>query len=179
MKVLRRIMIGVWIAVLLAFGALNVADYTNDRMIENYNHGKYEQNSFGFLGFLEPFVNHYNRGNICFKLGDYESAEAEYRQALEYDLDEPTDCRTRVNLALSLVKPLDIDHIDEENQDEIIAVLEEARAILMENGCADDDNTGHNPEAQTLKNEIDALIDSILNPPQEEPSPTPTPCVKA
>ena len=58
-------------------------------------------------------------------------------------------------------------------------MLDEARDILCEDGCASrTDNSGHYPDAQTLKNEIDAFEASLLGPEEddeEDPQPSPTP----
>lgn len=178
---MRRLMAAIWTILAMFIVILLLADYTNNKMIEKYEQGKYEQNPFGFLGFVEPHVNHYNRGNIYYSLGQYELAEAEYEQAMRSNLDEPQDCRLRVNYALSLVEQIDPNNITDENLDEVLDILNRARDILCENGCASrNDNSGHYPDAQTLKNEIDAFEEWLLTPPEEQepddtPTPTPTP----
>ncbi len=174
---MRRLMAAIWTILAMFIVILLLADYTNNKMIEKYEQGKYEQNPFGFLGFVEPHVNHYNRGNIYYTLGQYELAEAEYELAMNSHLDEPQDCRLRVNYALSLVEQIDPNNITDENLDEVLEILDRARDILCENGCASrDDNSGHYPDAQTLKNEIDAFEEWLLTPPEEqEPDETPTP----
>lgn len=176
---MRRLMAAIWTILAMFLVILLLADYTNNKMIEKFNQGKYEQNPFGFLGFVEPYVNQYNRGNIYYSLGQYELAANEYEQALagHNHLTEPQDCRLRVNYALSLVEQIDPNNITEENLDEVLAILDQARDILCENGCASrDDNSGHYPDAQTLKNEIDAFEEWLLTPPdQQEPDPSDTP----
>ncbi len=174
----KRIIAGLWIVLALLLGVLLLADVSNRNFISNFNSGIYEQNPLGFLGFWEPHVNHYNRGNLYYSLGDYERAIEEYQEALSTVSGKPYDCMTRINYALSLVVPLDLENVTEDNVDEILAVLYEARDILCENGCAkpNSDHGGHDSDAQKLKNEIDELIELLENPPQE-PSETPTPSV--
>ncbi|MCQ2516485.1 MAG: tetratricopeptide repeat protein [Saccharofermentans sp.] len=171
----KRIIAGLWIVLVLLLGVLLFADISNRNFISNFNNGIYEQNRFGFLGFWEPHVNHYNRGNLYYSLGDYERAIEEYQEALSTVNGKPYDCMTRINYALSLVVPLDLENVNEDNVDDILAVLYEARDILCENDCAreNSDHGGHDSDAQKLKNQIDELIDLLENPP--EPSDTPEP----
>ena len=173
---MKRFLAAVWTLIAVLLAVLLLADYSNNRMIDNYKKGIYETDPLGFLGFFEPYVNHYNRGNIYYSLGQYDKAEEEYELAMRSDLEEYQDCRLRVNYALSLVERIDPNNITDENLDEVLELLDRARDILCENGCASrDDNSGHYPDAQTLKNEIDEFEQSLINPPPEEPQDTPTP----
>ena len=175
---MKRIMAAIWTVTAMLLAVLLLADYSNNRMIEKFNNGQFEQNPLGFLGFMEPQVNYYNRGNIYYSLGQYDLARAEYEQALDCDLHDHQDCRLRVNYALSLVEAIDPAYITDENLDEVLAILDEARDILCENGCASrTDNSGHFPDAQRLKNEIDAFEEYLTTPPEPSPTPeeTPTP----
>ena len=108
-----------------------------------------------------------------YSLGDYDRAIAEYELALSHNPSEPADCMIRVNYALSLLAPIDADNVTEDNIDEVLEILDEAREILLENGCATNDGDGHDDEAQKLKDEIDEFEQELLN--QVEPTPTPTP----
>ena len=144
-------------------------------MIKNYKKEKYEFNQLGFLGFTEPYINPYNRGNIFYSLGDYDRAIAEYDLALSYNPPEPADCMIRVNYALALIAPSDPDKINEDNLEEILDILDEARDILCEDGCANDKGTGHYDPAQTLKDEIDEFEEELLQQAEPTPEPTPTP----
>mgnify|MGYP006898697577 CR=1 FL=1 len=48
-------------------------------------------------------------------------------------------------------------------------ILETARDILVEEGCANmEDDYGHSGDAQTLKNEIDAYLEMLKNPEESE-----------
>ena len=173
---MKRFVAAIWTLIAIFLAILLLADYSNNRMIEKFNEGTYEQNPLGFLGFTEPYVNSYNRGNIFYTLGQYELAEQEYEQAMRSELEERQDCRLRVNYALSMVEQIDPDTITEDDLDEIFAILDEARDVLCENGCASrDDNSGHYPDAQTLKNEIDEFEQQLREQFNLDPTPTPTP----
>ena len=173
---MKRIMAAIWTVTAMLLAIIILADYSNNRMIEKYNNGTYEQNPLGFLGFFEPQINYYNRGNIYYQLGQYDLARAEYDRALECNLHDRQDCRARVNYALSLVEEIDPAYITDENLDEVLAILDEARDILCENGCASrTDNSGHYPDAQRLKNEIDAFEEFLTATPTPTETPSPTP----
>lgn len=172
---MKRFVAAIWTLIAIFLVILLLADYSNNRLIENFNNGKYEQNPMGFLGITEPYVNYYNRGNVYYALGQYELAEEEYEQAMRSELQERQDCRLRVNYALSMVEQINPNEITEDNLDDVLAILDAARDVLCENGCASrDDNSGHYPDAQTLKNEIDEFERQLLEQFEEDPTPTPT-----
>jgi len=109
---------------------------------------------------------YYNLGNESYNAGYYDVAESYYKLALEENPNHDEQCPIRINEALAIVTPLTPESITEDNLDETIARLEEARDILCEDGCANmDDDNGHNEQAQTLKNEIDDYIEALKNPP--------------
>ena len=95
--------------------------------------------------------------------------------ALSYNPPEPADCMIRVNYALALIAPIDPDKINEDNLEEVLDILDEARDILCEDGCANDKGTGHYDPAQTLKDEIDEFEEELLQQAEPTPEPTPTP----
>lgn len=172
MRITKRVIVGIWVLLVIFMGVLLLAYFSNRNMIKSYKKEKYEFNQLGFLGFTEPYVNPYNRGNIFYSLGDYDRAIAEYDLALSYNPPEPADCMIRVNYALALLAPIDPDKITEDNLDDVLEILDEARDILCENGCANDKGTGHYDPAQTLKDEIDEFEEELLQ--QSEPTPQPT-----
>lgn len=173
MRITKRVIVGIWVLLVIFMGILLLAYYSNRNMIKNYKKEKYEFNQLGFLGFTEPYINPYNRGNIFYSLGDYDRAIAEYDLALSYNPPEPADCMIRVNYALALIAPIDPDNINDDNLEEVLDILDEARDILCEDGCANDKGTGHYDPAQTLKDEIDEFEEELLQ--QAEPTPEPTP----
>lgn len=149
-------------SVLFGLVALNFA--ANERMIHNYNNGIYKSNPFWVLGVAQPYVSKYNQGNICYKIGDYPAAVALYQEALTHKIPEKRECKVRINLALAMLRGLDVDEINDANKDEVLEMLYQARDVLTEKGCANkDDDNGHDQDAQQLKNEIDQLIQEIEN----------------
>lgn len=172
---MKKALIIVWGIILAVFTVLLINRIQNDRMIEHYENEIYRQKDVSVLGMIEPYKYYYNRGNILYKQGRYEEAEENYRKALKHHIPEMKECSVRINLALSMVTPLDLENIGSDNLDDIINTLESARDILVEEGCAHmDDDDGHSEDAQTLKNEIDELLDQLknseppTNPPEEE-----------
>ena len=175
----KKIAIAIWIVTALFLGILLLNYYGNRKLIENYDQGLYQQNELGFLGFTQPYINNFNRGNIFYKLGDYQKAKEEYQTALNLYPEDPYDCKIRVNYALSYVTPIDVKAINEDNYKDTIEICETAKKILSEKGCATKDNKGHYYAAQKLYNEIDEFIkqlqDQYENPPTPTPTETPTP----
>ena len=150
----KKIAIAIWILTASFLGILVVNYVGNRKMIENYGQGVYQQNELGFLGFTQPYINHFNKGNVFYQLGDYQKAKQEYQLALNLRPDEPYDCKIRVNYALSYVTPIDVDDINEDNYKDVIEICETAKSILAENDCATENNDGHYYAAQKLYNEI-------------------------
>ena len=172
---LKKIAIAVWIVTALFLAILVVNYYGNRRLIERYGEGIYQQNELGFLGFTQPYINHFNRGNVFFQLGDYQKAKQEYQSALNLKPEDPYDCKVRVNYALSYVKPIDPKKITEDNYEDVIETCETAKSILSEKGCATENNDGHYYAAQKLYNEINEFIESLKNQFENEQTPTPSP----
>ena len=129
----KKIVIAVWILTATLLVVLMLNQFGNRRMIENYDQGNYQQNELGFLGFTQPYINHFNKGNIFYKLGDYQKAKQEYQLALNLKPDEPYDCKIRVNYALAYVTPIDVKSINEDNYKDVIEICETAKSILAEN----------------------------------------------
>ncbi|MBR3340043.1 MAG: tetratricopeptide repeat protein [Clostridiales bacterium] len=175
----KKIAIAVWILTAAFLGILVLNYFGNRKMIENFDNGNYQQNEMGFLGFTQPYINHFNKGNVFYKLGDYQKAKEEYQLALNLKPQDPYDCKIRVNYALSYVTPIDVKSITEDNYEDIIEICETAKSILAEKDCATANNDGHYYAAQKLYNEINDFIESLRNqfenPPTDTPTPTPTP----
>ena len=173
-KLIKRITIAVWIVTALLLGIMVLNYYGNRRLIERYGQGIYQQNELGFLGFTQPYINHFNRGNIFYQLGDYTKAKQEYQSALNLKPEDPYDCKVRVNYALSYVKPIDPSKITEDNYKDTIEICETAKSILSEKGCATENNDGHYYAAQKLYNEINQFIEDLKNQYENPPTPTPS-----
>ena len=174
----KKIAIAVWLLTATFLGIL-ILNYTGNRkLINNFDQGNYQQNEMGFLGFTQPYINHFNKGNVLYKLSDFEKAKQEYQMALNLRPDEPYDCKIRVNYALSYVTPIDTSEIDEDNYEDVIEICEKAKEILAQKDCATENNDGHYYAAQKLYNEINAFEDELRNQfeePEDTPTPTPTP----
>lgn len=110
----------------------------------------------------QTYVKHYNKGNEYFRKAAYEQAISEYEKALKQKLPKEKECLVRINMALSLVTPLDEKTV-EKDPDAAIETLEQARDILLAKECATDDDDGHNDDAQQLKNEIDEYLEQLKN----------------
>lgn len=147
----------------VGFALLCTNYVSNERFIKAYNGGIYENSEITpVLGFTQPYVYHYNQGDVYYGKGDYEGAEQEFRKALESGTGGDRDCSIRINLALSIAKQIDPEKVTKENLDETIDRLEDAKSVLTENGCAHkDDEDGHNEDAQKLKDEIDDFEEEL------------------
>lgn len=151
------VFIVLWLAVLINFAA-------NAKMISRYNRGIYTENKMAWLGILQPYVAPYNKGNVHYQRGEYELAIEQYEKALLKNPPHKKECKIRINLALAKLALIDPDNITPANVNDIIAQLEEARDILLEDGCAKEDGLGHNNDAQILKEEIDQIIEMLKHP---------------
>lgn len=142
---------------------LSVNYISNRRFISEYEKGVYKNSEINeVLGFTQPYISRYNQGNVYYQNGDYAGAEEKYRAALKFRPGGDKDCKLRINLALAIVKQIDADNVTKEDLDATIDRLEEAKDILIENGCAHrDDEEGHDEDAQTLKDEIDAFEEQL------------------
>ena len=173
---IKKIAIAIWIVTALFLGILVANYYGNRQLIENYGEGIYQQNELGFLGFTQPFINHFNRGNVFYKLKDYEKAKQEYQMALNLNPEDPYECKIRVNYALAYVADIDVDDIEEQDEiDEAVETIEAAKEILLEDGCATKENSGHYYAAQKLYNELCQQQEEISNKNNPTPTPTSTP----
>ena len=135
--------------------------FYNEWVIAQYNKGDYSEN-FNLLelfNVVEPYIVHYNNGNVYYQQGDYEEAIDEYETALEKNPPEGKECPIRINLALSKLALLDDDALSKEKIDDTIEVLKDCLEILSEDGCATDDGDGHNNRAQRLYDEIKEMLE--------------------
>lgn len=134
-----------------------------------YHLGNYKLNPepLLFANFHEPYVAWYNSGCIDYKMGRYENAQEEFEKALSYRLPEKRECDIRVNLVLSILSQYDWtgNHVVDGNA--LLQDLYKCREILLADGCATDQNDGHDVEAQRLKNEIDDLIEMLKQQQQQ------------
>lgn len=156
---MKRVLWGIEAVLLLALVVLLTNQICNENMLKRYSHKDYQENSFAFLGFLQPYIAPYNLGNVYFQRGDYEGAIEKYQEALKFNPPNEYDCQIRINEVLAMVTPIDTTTITVDNYDETIEFLKSAQTILCENGCASmEGSAGHNEDAQQVKEDIDRLI---------------------
>lgn len=196
----HQVSVFTWLAIFLAgMGTLLCALFfifrwgINSFYVAEAKKGKYHSEMESFLTLFDQpdgYVIWYNIGNYHYENGEYKEAEEAYRKAIECGIPYEKECPVRVNLALSM-----LEQISDEEWDEFIfctgpgdmnalsrkveKTLLDARDILMEDGCAgEEDEPGHDKQAQKLKDEIDELLEqSSLDPddgteeeqPAEEP----------
>ncbi len=114
-----------------------------------------------FINCFEPYIAYYNEGNISYQKEDYVAAIEDYKQALELNPPESKECSIRVNLSLAMIYNLDDNYASPEKIEDTIALLKEARDVLLEEGCANNQGDGHDATAQKLKEEIDEFIKQL------------------
>ena len=165
------IILSLLVFLLSAFTLVKVV--INHGYVEAYNAGNYDtslEEKLKILNFPQGYLPYYNLGNAAYQRGDYIEAIGLYSQALEQYPPQGKDCDIRVNQALSLCNTIDFNNIKSQAKlEEALTTLYTARDILMENGCANDEGTGHDPEAQQLKDDIDRMIQALQNPQEPEP----------
>lgn len=137
----------------------------NESVISKYNRQDYSATTAPLLwgNFFEPYIAHYNTGNIYYKEGKYLDAIAEYEKALESNPPKFKECSIRINLALSMIGLIEKDYAAPENIDDTIEQLKSAKSVLTEKNCATKEGDGHNGTSEKLKDEIDALLEQLEN----------------
>ena len=168
-----------WSIVIILIVFLMIRFLVNYRYTSNYSTEEFKPSDLNLLffgNFSQSYVAYFNKGNIEFDNGNYENAINEYTKALEKKPPEEKECKIRINLAFAKLKLLNMDATSEEKKKELIENLREIQKVLTEKGCATDDNTGHDKDAQTLKNDIDNFIKALESneEPQKDPEPKPS-----
>lgn len=160
----KKVLTKIWIVFIVLWLAVLVNYSANAKMIRQYKRGVYTENKMSWMGILQPYIAPYNKGNVHYQRGEYELAVEQYEKALLKNPPHRKECKIRINLALAKLAMINPDDITAANVNEIIAQLEDARDILLEDGCANNEDTGHSRDAQTLKDEIDQMIEMLKNP---------------
>ena len=162
-KVKKRIWICVCILLLLLSFNLTFHYFYNEHMIEKYNHQEYSLggNPLLFCNWFQPYVAHYNMGNIYYQNEEYADAMYEYQRALDANPGKGKECSVRINLALAILKTMETDYDSEENVEDSLEKLREARSVLLEEDCATEAGDGHSETAEELKCEIDEMIQKL------------------
>ena len=148
----------------------------NHDYVRAYEKGDYrtqQEESLLKMNFPESYVPYYNLGNAAYRYGDYNAAISYYTKALESFPPEGRDCKIRINLALALCDTIDFYHLDTQDKvDTALFILYKARDVLLEKGCAtnEEGQTGHDADAQQLKEDIDKMIEKLENPDKNQQS---------
>lgn len=172
-KTEKNVLITILCLLIAAFIAYTVSYSQNAKMMRNVGMGKPSIDDMPTLNFICSYRYHYNKGNIYYLFGEYDMAIMEYEKALKSNnIPRNKECKIRINEALAIVAPLAPEKVTADNVDKVLEQLYWARDILCEKGCAslNDDYSGHNADAQQLKNEIQAYIDLLENPPPSSSS---------
>lgn len=141
----------------------------NESFINRYLEGIYEENKIKkllVLNFFEPYVAHYNYGNLLYKINFPELAIEKYEKALK-TAPKQKRCNVYINISLSKVKLA----LEEKTLESRKSALKKAREVLYQEECAVEGiEEGKSEEAETLEKEIKRLEEQ-----KEESSTKPTP----
>lgn len=171
----KKIIACIYIIMMLVASKLAFNYIYNEYMISQYDKGNYDvsvQPIFS-CNWVQPYVAHYNAGNMYYEKGEYKLAIKEYKQALKRESKNHL-CDIRVNIALSMIGTLPEEYGSEENIESTVKLLTEAREILIQDGCASEKGDGHDEDATKLKKEIDSILESMKNGQGSEPGGEPT-----
>ena len=159
----KKILIGIYIVMLLICGKLAFNYIYNLAVTYCYHQNNYSvtMKPLFVLNLSEPYIAHYNQGNLYYKNNRFEDAITSYKKALELNPPKEKECAIRINLALAMLGTMDEDYAAPENVDTSLEILKGARAVLLEKDCATENGDGHSETAEQLKEEIDALIEQL------------------
>ena len=170
----------VWLSILLAWAAaLFIAVFfagiwaLNSYYVSEAKKGVYHPEMERYISLLhlpDEYIILYNIGNYYFDKENYKRAETYYRLAIDSGIPYGKECDVKVNLALAMLSQLSDEEWDafyscagpETMNAEARTVektLKNARDVLLEDGCAGDEEDGHDKDAQKLKEEIDEILE--------------------
>lgn len=160
---MKKVLKIIYIILLIILVKLLFTFIINEIFISKYNDGEYKEKDVKklfILNITQPYIAHYNYGNVLYKNGDYDGAISEYEKALKAFPPEKKECSIRINLALAILSKIDVN----EGKEEAIKKLNKARDVLCEDGCAHkNDDNGHSKKAEKLKKDIDNAIKQLQN----------------
>lgn len=133
----------------------------NEKMLKQYQQGSYTENKLAFLGFSEPYIAPYNRGNVHYQKAEYEAAITDYQKALKGFPPKHKECSIRINLVLSMITKLETGELTKEQVSTNLSIIKEAKEVLTIHDCATADHKGHSKEAQTLYDELSELEEDL------------------
>lgn len=167
----KKILIGIYIVMLLICGKLTFNYIYNAIAIYRYHQYDYSVNVKPLMIFnwSEPCIAHYNQGNLYYENDSFEDAITSYERALKLHPSKEKECAIRINLALAMLGTMAEDYSASENVDTSLEILNGARDVLLEKGCATENGTGHSETAEQLKEEIEAMMKQLEQPPENDP----------
>ena len=118
---MKRVLIIIYIILLVIVIKLVATFISNEIFISKYNNGRYNSDdvkSLFFLNVSEPYIAHYNYGNILYQNDDFDGAIDAYTKALEFSPPEDKEESIRINLELAKRKKEMEEKDNEENEDE-------------------------------------------------------------
>lgn len=159
----KRIIACVYVLLLIVCLKLAFTYIYNEYIISKYNDNDYSSDAAPLLAanWIQPYLAHYNKGNIHYQNKEYGDAIDEYKTALELNPGKEEECDVRINLALAMIGTMGTEYASEENVEASIKTLTEARNVLLEDGCATENGDGHSETAEKLKSEIDELLEQL------------------
>lgn len=169
-KNLKKLLIALCAIIFVILIIFIITYSQNGKLRKNVSKGVIKESDLPSFSFIFPTIYHYNKGNVYYYLGDYDLAYAEYTKSLRRGMKGDKDCKLRINAALALVAPLDLEYITEDDIPDLLETFYTARDLLLLKGCANEDGySGHDANAQILENEIQAWIDFLENPEYSDP----------
>ncbi len=162
---MKKVMMVLILVFSLIFIKFSVSYFVNNKIINDYNEGNYDQNLIKILYFLnlsEPYIVYYNHGNLNYQLKNFSQAIDQYQKSLELKPPVRRVCQVRINLALSY-----LGKFDENNPD--LNLLNTAKNVLYEDECATEDgDEGKSEEAENLEEEIKKLEEKFKDSNNDE-----------
>lgn len=169
---MKKILSVVYIILVIVLFKFIITFSINESFISNYNkeiYDTYKVKTILVLNIFQPYIAHYNYGNILYKNNDFDEAIEEYKKALNFFPPKYKECDIRINLALAMLKKIDVNNANEDNKNKTLEILENAKDILCEDGCANrEDDNGHSPEAEKLKADIEKMEKELQNKQEEQ-----------
>lgn len=145
----------------LLFVCMTVNMFCNERMLKQYKEGSYMENKLAFLGFTEPCISAYNRGNVHYQKAEYGAAITDYQTALTCFPSAKKECSIRINLVLAMITKLETGELTKEQVSTNLSIIKESKEVLTIHGCATSDHKGHSEKAQTLYDELSELEEEL------------------
>ena len=154
---MRKVNITIYVLLIIILLKISSTYILNESFITKYEKSTYDDGILRVLSVAniwQPYIVHYNKGNVLYKSGKYEEAIEEYKKALNLFPPQKRECSIRINLALAMIK--NAESIENQTIDGLLQVLSDAKEVLYEDGCANKNNDGgHSKKAIQLKKDIE------------------------